>query len=98
VNSDQFREELRAGYEGAKIKSHKDALLRALIHGAIIGIAIAYPAVWWKRVVGALVAFFVVGVVGQVRAIRRDRRSPDASDPDSRGPARGFYAFACGRG
>jgi hypothetical protein len=78
MDSRQVKEQFQVGYQDAKFKSHKDALLRALIHGSIIGIAIFYPAAWWKRIVGALVAFFVVGLVGQFRAIRRERRAPDA--------------------
>jgi hypothetical protein len=73
MDADRVRDELKAGHSDAKFKSHGDAIRRALVHGSIIGVAVFYPAAIWKRVVGALVAFFLVGVISQYRAIRRER-------------------------
>ncbi len=67
------REEFQAGYRDAKIKSPWDGLKRGAIHGAILAVAIVYPAAIWKRVVGALVAFWLVGMIVQYRAMRRER-------------------------
>ena len=71
-------EDFRAGYQDAKFKSRWDAIARALVHGTILAVAIFYPAAVWKRIVGALLAFFIVGLIIQFRAIRR-------SDPNGPG-------------
>jgi hypothetical protein len=70
-----IREEFRAGYCDANFKSHKEAIGRTIVHGSILGIAIFYPAAPWKRIVGALLAFFIYGSIIQFRAIRRERSS-----------------------
>jgi hypothetical protein len=64
-------EEYRAGSRDAKFKSHKEAIARAIVHGSILGVALFYPAAWWKRILGASLAFFIVGWIVQFRAIRR---------------------------
>ena len=66
-------EEYRAGYKDARLKTHGEAIRRAIVHGIILAAAIFYPAAIWKRVVGALFAFFIYGWIIQFRAIRRER-------------------------
>jgi multidrug efflux pump subunit AcrB len=68
------QQNFRAGYRDARFQSRLHAIGRAAIHGTILAIAIFYPAAIWKRIVGALLAFFIVGLIVQFRAIRRERR------------------------
>jgi hypothetical protein len=78
----EIRKAFDVGYREAKFKGHKDAILRAVIHGTILGAAIFYPAALWKRIVGALVAFFLVGLIGQYRTVKRARNAPPSGDID----------------
>jgi len=73
MSKNDTRREFDAGYRYAKFKSRWDAIGRAFMYGTIIAIAIFYQTAWWKRVIGALLAFWLVGVVVQYRAIRRER-------------------------
>jgi hypothetical protein len=68
-----LRESFDAGYRDARLKSRKDALGRALIKGTITGVAIFSPGARWKRLIGALLAFFIVGCIVQFRAMRKER-------------------------
>jgi hypothetical protein len=70
---DWVRQEFRTGYRDATFKSHSDAVKRACIHATILAFAIFYPAALWKRIVGALLAFFLVGVIIQFPAVRSRR-------------------------
>jgi hypothetical protein len=73
MDKKETSEQFQAGVQSAKFKSHKEALLRAILHGSIIAIALTWPTAWWKRIVGLVVAFFLVGAFSQYRAIRRGR-------------------------
>jgi hypothetical protein len=57
----------------AKFKNRGDTKDWASVHGLILGVAIFYPdpAVLWKRLVGAMLAFVILEFVVQFRAIRR---------------------------
>jgi hypothetical protein len=70
-----LRREYREGYGDARIRSHKAAIVRACAHGIVIGVALFYPAAIWKRILGAVVAFFVIGVIVQFVSMRRQRRA-----------------------
>lgn len=72
-------EQFEAGRSDAKFKSRRDAIQRAVIHGIILAVAIFYPAAVWKRVVGAILAFFLVGLIVQFRAVRRGSSKTSAN-------------------
>ena len=68
-----LREAFDAGRSDAILRSPRAAITHGFIKGAIVAVAMFYPAAWWKRVLGALVAFFVLGLIVQFRAMRRER-------------------------
>lgn len=73
------REQFRVWRERAKYKSHREAFVRALIRAFIFAVVFAYPAALWKRIVGGIVAWFLMGVVIQLYAIGRDRSGGDGT-------------------
>jgi hypothetical protein len=53
----------RAGLRSAKIKSHKDAFIRALQFWFSVWLAASFEVAWWLKVLIFLAVMFVIGVV-----------------------------------
>ena len=64
-------DEFRAGAESAKIRTHGNALVRAVQVGGAIAVALFTPVVWWGKLLIFLGVMFLIGVVVQYREIRR---------------------------
>ena len=69
-----FRQALRQGEESAKIRSHGDAILRAMLVAAALVVAWISPVGWYWKIAIFIASMFVIGVVVQAFALRRERR------------------------
>jgi hypothetical protein len=70
-----LREALNEGRNDERLRSPRAAITHGFIKGGIVAVAMFYPAPWWKRGLGVLVGFFVLGLIVQFRAVRRERRA-----------------------
>lgn len=67
----EYRKQFNTAQDDARIRSTRDALVRAVQVGAALGIAIGVPAPWWVRILLFLGVMFVIGVIVQFRKIHR---------------------------
>jgi uncharacterized membrane protein len=56
-------EAFRRGHDDARIKSYRDALLRAVLVGAALAVSLFSPVAWYWKVVIFLAFMFVIGVI-----------------------------------
>jgi hypothetical protein len=69
----QFSDELEAGKQSAKIKSYGDAILRAILVGIALMVALLSSVAIWAKVLIFLAAMFAIGILVQLAQRRRSR-------------------------
>jgi hypothetical protein len=68
------RDAFRQGQGSAKIKNLKDAFLRAALVSAALFVALFSPVEWYWKIAIFAVTMFVIGLIVQGFAMRRERR------------------------
>ena len=72
-----IREEFNAGYNDARSRSSWTAFVHGAIKGGIAAIGtfwpLFHPAAWWKRLLGVVIAYLVLGMIVQFHRERSAR-------------------------
>ena len=68
-------EAFRRGQDDARIKSYRDALLRAVLVGTALAVSLFSPVAWYWKVVIFLAFMFVFGVI--IALLHRRHEVPD---------------------
>jgi hypothetical protein len=68
-------EAFRIGQDDARIKSYRDALLRAILVGTALAVSLFSPVAWYWKVAIFLAFMFAFGVI--IAVLHRRREVPD---------------------